>query len=140
MAGMQMTGGRLVSDKGFNKGVSAVIDAANSEVSVFTATLKTRLEAVLVSNQLGSILPVEMYVLRDGEVDSVFISKTRVLKTKYMTLPFAGNDSRVSDAQITETSNKVTAEIILQPGDEVKFKCPIEDALTVTLTLREGIK
>lgn len=139
MPGAQITGGRLVSDKGFNKGVSALIDSTGF-VTVYTATLKTRLDSVLVSNQLGTIVPVEMYVTRDGDLSPTFVTKTRVLKTKYMTLPFAGNDVRVSDAPITETSNKVIAEIILQPNDEIAFKCPVDEAVTVTLNLREGIK
>lgn len=140
MAGMQITGGRLVNDKGFNKGVTAQVTSANSLVTIFTATLKTQVNSALVSNELGTILPVELYVFRDSDDGNYLISKTRVLKSKYMVFAQVAGDTRVAEVAIDETANKVTAEIILQPGDAIKAKCPIEDVINVTLNLREGIK
>lgn len=140
MAGMQLQGSKLVSDKGFNKGVTAQITAANSLVTLYTATLKTRLNSVLVSNALGTILPVELYVYREVDENDYFVSKTRVLKSKYMVFPQVAGDTRVSEVAIDETANKVGAEIVLQIGDSIKAKCPIEDVINVTLDLREAIK
>lgn len=140
MAGMQITGGKLVNDKGFNKSVTAQITSANALVTIFTATLKTRVNSVLVSNALGTILPVELYVYRDEDEEDYFISKTRVLKSKYMIFPQVAGDSRVNEVSVDETANKVGAEIVLQVGDSIKAKCPIEDVINVTLDLREAIK
>jgi hypothetical protein len=140
MAGMQLQGSKLVSDKGFNKGVTAQITSANALVTIFTATLKTRVNAVLVSNELGTILPVELYVYRDSDENDYFISKTRVLKSKYMVFPQVAGDTRVSEVAVSETANKIGAEIVLQIGDSIKAKCPIEDVINVTLDLREAIK
>jgi hypothetical protein len=140
MAGMQIQGSRLVSDKGFNKGVTAQITSANALVTLYTAPFKTRLNSVLVSNELGTILPVELYVYREVDETNYFVSKTRVLKSKYMVFPQVSGDSRVAEVAIDETANKIGAEIVLQVGDSIKAKCPIEDVINVTLDLREAIK
>jgi hypothetical protein len=140
MAGMQIQGSKLVSDRGFNKGVTAQITSDNSLVTLFTATFKTRLNSVLVSNELGTILPVELYVYREVDENDYFVAKTRVLKSTYMVFPQVSGDTRGQSVVINPTANKVGAEIILQVGDSIKAKCPIEDVINVTLDLREAIK
>jgi hypothetical protein len=140
MAGMQLQGSKLVSDKGFNKGVTAQITSANSLVTLYTAPFKTRLNSVLVSNELGTILPVELYVYREVDDNDYFVAKTRVLKSTYMVFPQVPGDTRGQAVVINPTANKVGAEIVLQVGDSIKAKCPIEDVINVTLDLREAIK
>lgn len=140
MAGAQITGGRLVSDKGTNKGVTAQITSANALVTIFTATQKTKVNSVLVSNILGTVLPVELYVYRVVNTTNYFVSKTRVLKSKYMVFPLVPGDLRSSEEAVSATENKLDLELILQVGDAIKAKCPIEDVINVTLDLREGIK
>ena len=140
MAGMQITGGKLVNDKGFNKGVTAQITSANSLVTIFTATLKTRVNSVLVSNTLGTILPVELYVYRNSDEVDYFVSKTRALKSKYMVLPLVPGDNRAAETAVDPKANRISVELILEPGDAIKALCPIEDAVNITLDLREAIK
>ena len=140
MAGMQLQGSKLVSDKGFNRGVTAQITSANSLVTLYTAPFKTRLNSVLVSNELGTILPVELYVYREVDENDYFVAKTRVLKSTYMVFPQVPGDTRGQSVVINPTANKVGAEIVLQVGDSIKAKCPIEDVINVTLDLREAIK
>lgn len=140
MAGAQITGGKLVSDKGTNKGVTAQVTSANTLVTIFTATQKTKVNSVLVSNLLGTVLPVELYVYRVVNTTNYFVSKTRVLKSKYMVFPLVPGDLRSSEEAVSATENKLDLELILQVGDAIKAKCPIEDVINVTLDLREGIK
>jgi hypothetical protein len=140
MAGAQITGGKLVSDKGTNKGVTAQVTSANTLVTIFTATQKTKVNSVLVSNLLGTVLPVELYVYRVVNTTNYFVSKTRVLKSKYMVFPLVPGDLRTSEEAVSPTENKLDLEFTLQVGDAIKAKCPIENVINVTLDLREGIK
>lgn len=142
MAGAQITGGKLVSDKGTNKGVTAQINVANGLVTIFTATRKTKVNSALVSNILGTVLPVELYVYRASDTTNYLVTKTRVLKSRYMILPLVPGDTRVSSTSVSESINDrmIATEIVLQVGDAIKAKCPLEDVINVTLDLREGIK
>ena len=93
----------------------------------------------MVSNSLGTILPVELYVYRTADTTNYFVGKVRVLKSEYMVLRQVSGDTRVSDTAESPTANKTLTEIILQSGDIIKAKCPIEDVINVTLDLKEGV-
>ena len=132
--------GATAADTGTAKSVTKQITSANTLVSIFTASSKTRVNSVLVTNALGTILPVELHVYRTTDTTNYLVGKTRVLKSEYMLLSLVSGDVRVSDTAESPTANKTLTEIVLQSGDIVKAKCPIEDVINVTLDLKEGVK
>jgi hypothetical protein len=132
--------GATTADTGTAKSVTKQITSANTLVSIFTASSKTRVNSVLVTNALGTILPVELHVYRTADTTNYLVGKTRVLKSEYMLLSLVSGDVRVSDTAEAPTANKTLTEIVLQSGDIVKAKCPLEDVINVTLDVKEGIK
>ena len=132
--------GATAADTGTAKSVTKQITSANTLVSIFTASSKTRVNSVLVTNALGTILPVELHVYRTTDTTNYLVGKTRVLKSEYMLLSLVSGDVRVSDTAEAPTANKTLTEIVLQSGDIVKAKCPLEDVINVTLDLKEGVK
>ena len=62
-----------------------------------------------------------------------------MLKSEYMVLRQVSGDTRVADSAEAPTVNKTLTEIILESGDIIKAKCPIEDVVNVTLDLKEGV-
>jgi uncharacterized protein YdgA (DUF945 family) len=120
---------------GTAKTVTVSISSANTAVTVFTATKKTSVNSVLVTNNDYGILPVKLYI------NNLEINSVRVLKTKYAVLPLTATDTRIGDpADPTHDRNKVNTEFILQTGDVLKAVCPIANAVNVTVTMSEGVK
>ena len=142
MPGYAYPVGATESDTGTAKSVTKQITSANTLVSIFTATQKTRLNSVLVTNDLGTILPVELHIYRAADTTNYLLTKTRVLKSRYMSLPLVSGDSRVTPTTVNESTNDrmIITELVLQVGDIVKAECPIEDVINVTLDLKEGVK
>lgn len=142
MPGYAYPVGATTADTGTAKAVTGQITSANSLVTIFTATQKTRVNNVLVSNIEGTILPVELYVYRASDTTNYLVTKTRVLKSRYMVLPLVSGDARVTPTTVEESINDrmIITELVLQVGDAIKAKCPLEDVINVTLDLKEGIK
>jgi hypothetical protein len=142
MPGYAYPVGATESDTGTAKSVTKQITSANTLVSIFTATQKTRLNSVLVTNDLGTILPVELHIYRAADTTNYLLTKTRVLKSRYMSLPLVSGDTRVTPTTVNESINDrmIITELVLQVGDVVKAECPIEDVINVTLDIKEGIK
>lgn len=142
MPGYAYPVGATESETGTSAGVTKQITSANSLVTIFTATQKTRVNSVLVSNELGTILPVDLHVYRDDSEVTYLLTKTRVLKSRYMVLPIVSGDTRVTPTSVNESINDrmIIAEVVLQAGDSIKASCPIEDVINITLELKEGIK
>lgn len=142
MPGYAYPVGATESDTGTAKSVTKQITSANTLVSIFTATQKTRLNSVLVTNDLGTILPVNLHIYRAADTTNYLLTKTRVLKSRYMSLPLVSGDSRVTPTTVNESINDrmIITELVLQVGDVVKAECPIEDVINVTLDLKEGVK
>lgn len=142
MSGYAYPVGATESDTGTAKSVTKQITSANTLVSIFTATQKTRLNSVLVTNDLGTILPVELHIYRAVDTTNYLLTKTRVLKSRYMSLPLVSGDTRVTPTTVNESINDrmIITELVLQVGDVVKAECPIEDVINVTLELKEGVK
>lgn len=121
------------SDAGSAKTVTVSIDAANTAVTIFTATKKTKVNSVLATNISGGILPVKILVNQgNGNLE---LGKVRVLDTKYFSLPLVSADTRTMDDQ-----DGTLTEFTLQVGDALKALCPVEDVVNVTLNLTEGVK
>jgi hypothetical protein len=142
MPGYAYPVGATESDTSTAKSVTKQITSANTLVSIFTATQKTRLNSVLVTNELGTILPVELHIYRAADTTNYLLTKTRVLKSRYMSLPLVSGDTRVTPTTVNESINDrmIITELVLQVGDIVKAECPIEDVVNVTLDLKEGVK
>jgi hypothetical protein len=141
MPGYAYPVGATEADTGTAKGVTKQITSVNTLVSIYTASSKTKVNSVLVSNSLGTILPVELYIYRTSDSTNYLLTKTRVLKSRYMVLPLVSGDTRVTPTTVTESINDrmIITELILQTGDIIKAKCPIEDVIDVTLDLKEGV-
>ena len=139
MPGYAYPVGATEADTGTSKGVTKQITSVNTLVSIYTASSKTKVNSVLISNSLGTILPVELYVYRTADTTNYFVGKIRVLKSEYMVLRQVSGDTRVADSAEAPTANKTLTEIILESGDIIKAKCPIEDVVNVTLDLKEGV-
>ncbi len=142
MPGYAYPVGATEAETGTAKAVTGQITSANSLVTIFTATQKTRVNNALVSNIEGTILPVELYVYRASDTTNYLVTKTRVLKSRYMVLPLVSGDTRVAPTTVNESINDrmIITELVLQVGDAIKAKCPIEDVINVTLDLKEGVK
>lgn len=115
------------------KTVSRVIDEENVNQTLFTATSKTKVNSVLVTNSSFGILPVRLYV-NQGGADKL-IARTRVTNTNYLVAPLVSGDSRVSNFE-----GEALTEFTLQAGDILKVSCPLADKITVTANLSEGVK
>lgn len=141
MPGYAYPVGAIEAETGTAKSVTKQITSANTLVTIFTATQKTRLNSVLVSNEEGTILPVDLHVYRAADTANYLLTKTRVLKSRYMVLPLVSGDTRVSSTSVQESINDrmIITEVVLQVGDAINAKCPIEDVINVTLDLKEGI-
>lgn len=121
------------ADSGAAITVTNSISAANTAVAIFTATKKTKVTSILLTNLSGGVLPVNILVNQGG--DDLVIAKARVLTTKYAGLSLVSGDTRTTDDQ-----DDTITEFILQTGDVLKASCPIEDVVNVTLNLTEGVK
>lgn len=109
-------------------------------LSLYTAASRTRVVSVLATNTYGTILPVTLYVNRDVDETIYPIAETRVLKSKYMVQQLVSGDSRVNDTADPEVGKyKVATDFVLNPSDTLMATCPIEDAITLTVSLKEGI-
>jgi len=115
------------------KTVSKLIDAADTNQTLFTATTKTRVNSVLVANNSFGILPVFLYV-NQGTGDRL-IARTRTANTNYLIAPLVSGDARVANFE-----GEALTEITLQAGDILKAACPLASKVTVTTNLSEGIK
>jgi hypothetical protein len=123
------------ASSGRAKTVTATITSANTLVTIFTASEKTRVDSVLLTNNDFGILPVKLYI-GSREINSV-----RVHKTKYAVLPLTATDTRIGyPADPTKDRNKVNTEFILQAGDVLKASTRIANSINVTVTMTEGVK
>ena len=113
--------------------VSTTISVADIHTTLFTATQKTKVTAVLVTNNSFGTLPVRLYV-NQGGVDKL-ISRTRVTNTNYLVVPLVSGDARIPNFE-----GEILTEFTLQVGDVLKASCPIGNKVEVTVNLSEGIK
>jgi hypothetical protein len=129
------------SDIGTAKSVTVkVTDVAPAYTTIFTATQKTKVTSILLSNAYGTILPVNLYVYRAVSSSNFSVLSTRVLKTKYALQSLVSGDVRVGDDTNPQSDlNKMLTELVLQVGDVLKANCPIEDEVSVTVNVTEGV-
>ena len=113
--------------------VSTTLSVADIHTTLFTATQKTKVTAVLVTNNSFGTLPVRLYV-NQGGVDKL-ISRTRVTNTNYLVVPLVSGDARIPSFE-----GEILTEFTLQVGDVLKASCPIGNKVEVTVNLSEGIK
>ena len=129
-------------ESGNAKGATVLVtDSGANTTTVFTATQKTRVNSILVTNDYGTILPVNLYVYRDDTEDTSLLLNTRVLKSKYALQSLVSGDVRVGDlSDPQQDRNKILTELVLNIGDSLEANCPIEDVVTVTVNVTEGVK
>jgi hypothetical protein len=128
------------TEVGTPKTISYTVSESTSPTAFYTAGSKTRVASVLATNEYGTILPVSLYVYRDNNEDTYLTTETRVLKSKYMIQELVSGDSRVNDTADQEVGKyKVNTDFVLESGDALLATCPIEDAIILTVSLREGI-
>ena len=115
------------------KTTTTVVNAADTHITLFTATSKTKVNSALVTNNSFGILPVRLYVNQGGS--DILIARTRVTNTNYFIAPLVSGDARVSSFE-----GEALTEITLQTGDVLKASCPFADKVSITLNLSEGVK
>ena len=129
------------SQEGSSKCLTFSVDDITSTTAFYTATTKTKVLSVLATNNYGTILPVKLYVNRVGADPIRLIAESRVFKTKYMVQELVSGDSRVGDNGDQQLNkHKVIADFVLEAGDTLHATCPIIDAISLTVNLKEGIK
>jgi hypothetical protein len=101
--------------------------------TLFTATKKTRVNSVLVTNNSFGILPVRLYVNQGG--GDKLIARTRVTNTNYLVAPLVSGDPRTSNFE-----GETLTEFTLQVGDVLSASCPFAGKIEVTVNLSEGVK
>lgn len=142
MPGYAYPVGATESDTGTAKSVTVkASDVAPASTTIFTATQKTRINSIFLANEYGTILPVNLYVYRTAGTTTSLIAQTRVLKTKYALQSLVSGDTRVGDLSDPQLDrNKMLTELVLQAGDILKANCPIEDVVSITVNMTEGVK
>lgn len=122
------------SDTGSAGTASVLVDVVDTPVVVFTATAKTRINSILVSNATNAVLPVTIYT-NDGAANKL-LTQVRVLKSGYALQSLVSGDSRVETPVL---STAPLTEVVLAAGDTLLAACPVEDVITVTTTYAEGV-
>ncbi len=114
-------------------GSETVVLTSTSPITLFTATTKTRINSVLLSNSYGSIVPVVIY-LNDGS--NKVITTSRVLKNRYAVQPLVTGDNRIDDGVY---DSPILTELVLNAGESLKASCRIANIITVNVTYTEGV-
>jgi hypothetical protein len=135
------TGGSSAVEAGSLKSINALVeDDATPTTALFTASTKTRVNSVLATNAYGSILPVKLYAYRDSSEETFLVTESRIFKSKYMVQRLISGDTRVDDKKEPQVDRyKAATEFVLQAGDSLMATCPIEDVITLTVTVSEGV-
>ena len=115
------------------KTITTVIASAGNNVTLFTATKKTRVNSILATNTSFGILPVRIFV-DQGSGDKP-LAYARVKNTNYIVAPLVSGDARVAGFE-----GEALTEFVLDIGDELKASCPFADKVAITLNLSEGVK
>lgn len=142
MPGYAYPVGVSTSEAGTSKTISYLIADAdiNTATEFYTAPSKTKVLSILATNSNGGILPIKLYVYRAEEDQSLLTAEARVLKQKYMVQQLVSGDARVDDQGDQQVDRyKVLTEFFLDQDDELLATCPIEDVVTLTVTLKEGV-
>lgn len=129
-------------ESGTIKSISySVANLTDPTTTFYTATSKTKVLSVLATNSRGSILPVKLHVFRDVDDSVSLVSENRVLKQRYLVQELISGDYRSDHLQDPAPKrHKPITEFILNQGDGLRATCPIAGVVTLTVTLREGIK
>jgi hypothetical protein len=135
------TGSSSVALSGESGNIGTVSQLLTNETApevIFTAAAKTKVVSVLLVNSTGGSLPVDLYVRRSGETVPDLLAKgVRVHKRRYALQALVGGDSRVNHEIIGD--DLVLTETVLQVGDALMAKCPIEDSVTIHATYYSGV-
>jgi len=112
------------------------ISSASTNTTIFTATQKTIVNSLLLTNVSPGIVPVTVSVNRGGS--DIQIAYRRVQKDTYAVLSLVSGDSRVKAEQYPVPGP--LTEVVLNAGDVLKASCPIANAVNVTAYLSKGVK
>lgn len=128
----------LSGESGYIGTASTLLTDELSHQDILTATSKTKVVSVLLVNSTGGSLPVDLFVLRDGELDAHSLSLgVRVHKRRYALQALVGGDPRVDYEMIGD--GLTLTELVLQPGDSLRARCPISEAVTAHVTYYSGV-
>lgn len=111
-----------------------------SVADIFTATAKTRINSLLISNSNGGILPVSIYLnpVEAGAPTSDIVKNFRVHKRRYAVQSLVSADPRVTADMLGD--GLVPTEIILNVGDKLQASSRVANVITFTITYSEGVK
>jgi hypothetical protein len=139
MPGYAYPVGATASENYVSDSITASL-TSTSLIDIFTATSKTKITSILISNSYGGILPVDVYLnpAAVGEPTSTLVNKFRVHKRRYALQPLISNDPRVNADMLGD--ELIPTEVILNVGDKLQAQTRIADAITFTITYLEGVK
>jgi hypothetical protein len=132
MAGYAFPVGATNADKG-TSGSTTVALTSTSLTTIFTATKKTKINTILLTNTFGTIVPVVL-VINNGTDKP--LTTARVLKNRYVVQPLITGDPRIDDGVYDAP---ILTEVYLNTGDILKASCRIEDIITVNVAYTEGV-
>jgi hypothetical protein len=121
---------------------TVALSAANTHTTLVTASQKTQINSVLITNVSGGILPVYLYVRKSGGSSDLQIAYKRVLKEEYAVMPLVSADGRTSSTEANLAPNGINmlTELILNAGDVLKASCTVASAVNITVNFYEGVK
>lgn len=118
--------------------VSLLLTNETTPETVFTALAKTKIVSILLVNSTGGSLPVDFYVLRDEAATPDLLAKgVRVHKRRYALQALVSGDTRINHELIGD--DLILTETVLQAGDALLARCPLEEAVTVHVTYYSGV-
>ena len=122
------------------KGVTLQVSDTASGSDKYTPTVKTVVNSIQASNNLGTILPISLYVKRSGSSTGYLVAKNRVLTTTWVVQQLVSGDSRAQYQGDPAQTNIITAtEIVLNAGDSLYATSAMAGHLTLIINAQEGI-
>lgn len=100
---------------------------------IFTATQKTRLDTVLVTNKYGSYLPLDLWVQSESAIHYL-ARKFRVLNQRLLV---ARGADALSGGFVDPGT--ITADIIMMPGEQLVAKAPKANTFDLVAAISEGV-
>lgn len=124
------------ADTGRGNTVGALLTPVS--VSVFTATAKTKINSILLTNETGGVLPVSFYLQKGEEDPTTLVRGFRVLKRRYLMQSLVSGDSRTSEPVLG--GDPILTEVVLEAGDQLLASCPLTNSVYAHITYSEGVK
>lgn len=139
MPGWQVEPTALAAESGSIKTQSFVLTDEEDPQIILTASSKSKIISILLTNVSGGTLPVTFSVTEGSApfTTATIINKLRVHKRRYALQALVSGDTRVDEPMVGDSLS--LTELVLETGDELKGYCPVASAVHVHVTYLEGV-